>query len=49
MLMAHGTLFQFRATYGWCLAGPDGVTIDVESAAKLRVTVGDVISHVARW
>jgi arginine N-succinyltransferase len=49
MLMAHGALVNFRATYGWTLAGSGGVTIDVESAAKLRVGVGDIISHVARW
>lgn len=48
-LMAHGTLAQFRAAYGWTRAQDDGVAIDPGSAALLGIAPGQTVTHVARW
>jgi arginine N-succinyltransferase len=49
VLVTSGTLLDFRAAYGWIEHRPDGIAMDSESAAVLGVTVGDMVTHVARW
>ncbi len=49
MLVAHGQLADFRATYGWVVAEDDGLVMDRASATLLGVDEGDVITHVGRW
>jgi arginine N-succinyltransferase len=49
MLITHGRLADFRATYGWIENGPDGTAIDTAAAKALGLTVGDTITYVARW
>lgn len=49
MLVAHGQLADFRATYGWVAADGDGLVMDSASAALLHVSEGDVITRVGRW
>jgi arginine N-succinyltransferase len=49
MLIAHGSLFDFRAAYGWTEKSAGGVILDPASAAALRVGLGDVVTHIARW
>ena len=49
VLIAAGKLSDFRCGYGFLEQGTDGVTIDPEAAAALGLSVGDTITHVARW
>lgn len=49
MLIAHGQLADFRATYGWVQVDADGIRIDPDSACGLGVKTGDLITFVPRW
>jgi arginine N-succinyltransferase len=48
-LIAVGRLHDFKAAYGWTLQRDGGLAIDEVSAATLGLSVGDTITHVARW
>ena len=48
-VIASGRLDDFRCGYGFLEHAADGVTIDPEAAAGLSLSVGDTITHVARW
>ena len=48
-LIAHGQLTDFTCAYGWLLKNGEGVAIDTASAELLGLSVGDRITHVARW
>jgi len=47
-LLSVGRLSDFRATTGWVAAVDGGVVITRGAAGRLGVTVGDIITHVAR-
>lgn len=49
MLITHGRLADFKATYGWIEGGEDGVALDPVSAVALGLVVGDTITYVPRW
>ena len=49
VLVAHGLLDNFRATYGWIEVHDDEIILDTDSAALLGVGPGDTVTHVARW
>lgn len=49
VLVTIGRLHDFKAAYGWIEGGEGGITLDRESAQTLGVSVGDGITHVARW
>ncbi len=48
-LITVGRLQDFKAAYGWTLQRDGGLAIDEVSAATLGLSVGDTITHVARW
>ena len=48
-LIAHGTLGEFRCSYGWVEQQDGGVAIDPECAEVLGIGTGDIVTHVARW
>ncbi len=48
-LITVGRLHDFKAAYGWTLQRDGGLAIDEVSAATLGLSVGDTITHVARW
>jgi arginine N-succinyltransferase len=48
-LVTVGRLHDFKAAYGWTEARDGGVAIDEVSAAALGLSVGETITHVARW
>mgnify|MGYP001579546315 CR=1 FL=1 len=48
-LITVGRLHDFKAAYGWTLERDGGLAIDEVSAATLGLSVGDIITHVARW
>lgn len=48
-LVTVGRLHDFKAAYGWTLQRDGGLAIDEVSAATLGLSVGDKITHVARW
>lgn len=48
-LIAVGRLHDFKAAYGWTLERDGGLAIDEVSAATLGLSIGDTITHVARW
>ncbi len=49
VLLTRGTLNDFVAAYGWIAQGSNGVAVDTDSAAALKLSVGDTVTHVARW
>jgi arginine N-succinyltransferase len=49
VLAAHGTLAGFVTAYAHIAVMDGGVAIDPKGAALLGVSVGDTITHVARW
>ena len=48
-LITVGRLHDFKAAYGWTLERDGGLGIDEVSAATLGLSIGDTITHVARW
>jgi arginine N-succinyltransferase len=48
-LVTVGRLNSFKAAYGWTSPHDDGVVLDEVCAATLGISVGDVITQVARW
>lgn len=48
-LVTVGQLHDFKAAYGWTLQRDGGLAIDEVSAATLGLSVGNTITHVARW
>jgi arginine N-succinyltransferase len=48
-LISIGRLHDFRAAYGWVEANDDGIAVNTACAESLNITLGDVVSHVARW
>jgi arginine N-succinyltransferase len=48
-LAARGRLSDFVAAYAHLEVLEGGIAIDPDGAALLGVTVGDTVSHVARW
>jgi arginine N-succinyltransferase len=48
-LITVGRLHDFKAAYGWTLQRDGGLALDEMSAATLGLSVGDTITHVARW
>lgn len=49
VLLACGKLHDFTAAYGWVCPSEDGIAIDPASAALLKLSVGDGVTHVPRW
>lgn len=49
MLVTHGLLQDFRASYGWVEAVENGVILDAQCAENLGVMTGDTITFVPRW
>ncbi len=49
MLLACGRLDEFRAAYGWLSENAEGIAIDPQAAALLRVQPGDRLTYVPRW
>ena len=49
MLVTHGLLEDFRASYGWIDAKENGVILDTQCAKNLGVGTGDTITFVPRW
>ncbi|MGB5076301.1 MAG: arginine N-succinyltransferase, partial [Sphingorhabdus sp.] len=49
MLITVGRMHQFKASYGWLEQTEEGVSLDSSSAKRLGLSVGDSITHVARW
>ncbi len=48
-LVTTGALSDFVATYGWIDKQDGGIILDEACAHRLRVSVGDKVTHVARW
>lgn len=48
-LVSTGRLGDFAACYAQVESRDGGVTIDAGAAGRLGVSVGDTISHIARW
>jgi arginine N-succinyltransferase len=48
-LITVGRLHDFKAAYGWTQQRDGGLALDEMSAATLGLSVGDTITHVARW
>ncbi|MEQ1548658.1 MAG: arginine N-succinyltransferase [Chakrabartia sp.] len=48
-LVTNGTLSDFVATYGWIDRQDGGIILDEACAHRLHVSVGDSVTHVARW
>lgn len=48
-LVSTGRLGDFAACYAQVEPQDGGVTIDAAAAGRLSVSVGDTISHIARW
>jgi arginine N-succinyltransferase len=48
-LITVGRLHDFKAAYGWTQQRDGGLALDEMSAATLGLSVGDAITHVARW
>lgn len=48
-LCSHGQLGAFKAAYAIIEPRDDGIIIDAQGAALLELSIGDRISHVARW
>ena len=48
MLITHGRLANFKATYGWVKPQGDGIALDPTSANALGLSVGDVITTIPR-
>ena len=40
---------EFRAAYGWLSENAEGIAIDPQAAALLRVQPGDRLTYVPRW
>ncbi|WP_374611501.1 arginine N-succinyltransferase [Sphingorhabdus sp.] len=49
MLVTHGLLQDFRASYGWIEQHDNGVILDTQCAANLGVGTGDTVTFVPRW
>ena len=49
MLVTHGLLEDFRASYGWVETTDNGVILDGQCAENLGVITGDTITFVPRW
>jgi arginine N-succinyltransferase len=49
MLVTHGLLEDFRASYGWVAEHENGVILDAQCAENLGVIAGDTITFVPRW
>ena len=49
MLVTHGLLEEFRASYGWIAEHENGVIVDSQCAENLGVMTGDTITYVPRW
>lgn len=49
VLLACGQLQDFTAAYGWLAPSGDGIAIDPASAALLKLSAGDTVTHVPRW
>lgn len=48
-LIAVGKFADFRVAYGWIAEDRDGIALDPDCAAALRVEPGVTVTHVARW
>ncbi|MFC4292548.1 arginine N-succinyltransferase [Sphingorhabdus arenilitoris] len=48
MLVAHGRLNDFKATYGWIIEEEGRVTLDAVAAEALGIGAGDVICAIER-
>ena len=49
MLVTHGLLENFRASYGWVETAENGVILDGQCAENLGVITGDTVTFVPRW
>lgn len=49
VLLTRGRLKTFVAAYSWVAPSGDGIAIDPASAAAMELSVGDHVTHVARW
>jgi arginine N-succinyltransferase len=49
VLAACGAYGDFRSAFAWIEQKGDGVVIDAASALLLGLSVGDSVTHVARW
>lgn len=48
MLLAHGRLADFRASFGWIDPRDGGIAIDPKTARLLHIGEGDLVTHVTR-
>jgi arginine N-succinyltransferase len=48
VLVAHGQLANFRASFGWVVPRDGGIAIDPKTANLLRIGEGDIVTHVTR-
>ncbi len=48
-LISCGSFVDFRAAYGWIEQGTEGISVDTACAKALNLSVGDVVTYVARW
>ena len=49
MLVTVGRMHDFKAAYGWTNPREGGVTLDEATAAIMGLSVGDMITQLARW